>query len=429
MKNICFLFQLHMPVYLKRYRFFQIGQDHYYYDDFLTEEKIRIAAEQSYLPVNKTIAEMIRSSNGKFKCAISISGVAMELLEQYAPEVMDSFKNLVQTGCVEIVAEPYSNSLSSIYDLDEFTREVKLHSEKVLAVFGVTPVTLKNSELIYSDEIGEWALQMGYSTILIEEAKHIMGWKSPNFVYHHATSKDLKLFVRNLKLSEDIAVRFSNRNWNEFPLTAEKLAQWISASPAGENIFNLWFGYETLGMFQKQTSGIFEFLKAFPYYAMEHQLHFTLPQQLSNSSDTSGPLKIPYPTSWCGHEKDVSLWNGNDLQQEALHKLYSIGERVRMSKDNPLKHQWLMLQSLDHFRYMSHKDTFGTHYESPYDAFTNYMNVLSDFIERVNAQFPDDIDNEELNELLTTINEQEEIISKLQKEIKKLKADKKNDTE
>ncbi len=425
MKNICFFFQLHLPARLKRYRFIQIGQDHYYYDDFLTEEKIRQTAEQSYLLANRTIAEMIRSSNGKFKCAFSISGITLELLEQHAPEVIDSFRELIKTGSVEILAEPYAHSLSSIFDPEEFKMQVNLHAKKIKSVFNVEPKTLKNSELIYSDEIGELAHEMGFKTMLIEEAKHIMGWKSPNYVYTHSHLSDLKLLVRNLRFSEDLSVRFSNPGWNEFPLTAEKLTHWIISTPANESVFNIWIGYETLGMIQKPESGIFEFLKAFPYHAMEKKIKFVLPAEAAKLSEPAGALNVPYPTSWCGHEKDLSYWNGNDLQHEAFEKLYGISERVRMCKDKPLLQDWLNLQSLDHFRYMNHKDSFGTHYESPYDAFINYMNVLSDFIERVNSQFPADIDNEELNELLKTIRDQEEVIEKLEKEVKKLKSRKK----
>jgi len=419
MKSICFYFQLHLPMRLKRYRFFQIGKDHYYYDDFMNEEKIRKLAEQTLLPANKTIAEMIRSSNGKFKCAFSISGVTLEQLEQYAPEVIDSFRDLAQSGSVEFLAETYAHSLSSVYDVDEFIFEVKQHSEKIQSLFGKKPIVFRNTELIYSDEIGEVIRKLGYKTMLIEETKHIMGWKSPNFVYGHSYLKDMHLLVRNLKLSEDINLRFSNPGWADFPLTAEKLIGWISSSPAQEKVFNIWMWYDTFGTVQRHETGIFEFLKALPYHAMENRIQFSLPSELTEKSETAGNLNIPYPISWCGHEKDLSLWNGNDLQQEALNKLYSIGERVRMCNDRPIRRDWLMLQSTEHFRYMSHKDAFGSQYESPYDAFINYMNILSDFIERVNSQFPADVDNEELNELLKTIRDQENVISDLQKELKK----------
>lgn len=422
MKNICFYFQIHEPMRLKKYRFFQIGQDHYYYDDFQIEEIINTLVEQSYLPANRTIADMIRGSNGKFKCAFSISGIMLELLEQYAPEVIDSFKELMQTGSVEFLAEPYAHSLASVFDANEFEAQVNAHADKIENLFGKRPVTLRNSELIYSDEIGETALKMGFKTMLIEEAKYVMGWKSSNYVYSHAYLNKLKLLVRNLKLSEDIYMRFSNHSWTDFPLTAEKFIGWIRSAPAEEQIFNIWMGYESLGYLQKAESGIFEFLKAIPYHAMEHEIGFILPAEASKKSDVAGNLQIPYPTSWWGHEKDLSPWNGNDLQNEALTKLYSVSERVRMCNDKPLLHDWLMLQTTDHFRYMSHKDAYGTNFESAYEAFINYMNILSDFLERVDAQYPTTIDNEELNALLKTINNQEKEIEELEKEIKKLRA-------
>lgn len=427
MKNICFYFQLHQPLRLKRYRFFDIGQDHYYFDDFQIEDRIRSAVEQAYLPANRTIAEMIRSSNGKFKCAYSISGVVLEQLEQYAPEVIDSFKELADTNCVEFLAQPYAHSLSSVFDPAEFKMQVELHSEKIESMFGRKPGAFVNSELIYSDEIGELIYKMGYKTVLIEEAKHVMGWKSPNYVYTHSYQPKMKLLVRNLKLSEDIYLRFSNPSWTDFPLTAEKFIGWIAGSPQEEQIFNIWMGYETLGQIQRFETGIFDFLKAIPYHAMEHQIGFVLPSDAGKKQEAAAGLQIPYPISWWGHEKDLSPWNGNDLQHEALEKLYSIGERVRLCRDKPLLRDWLEIQSADHFRYMSHKDAFGSNYETAYEAFMNYMNVLADFMERVDAQYPTTIENEELNVLLKTINNQAEEIEKLELELKTIKSKKKKE--
>jgi alpha-amylase len=419
MRNICFYFQIHLPFRLKRYRFFEIGKDHYYYDDFQTEDRIRNMVEQSYLNANRTISEMIRSSNGKFRCAFSISGVTLEQLEQYAPEVIDSFKELAKTGSVEFLAEPYAHSLSSIFDANEFEQQVKIHASKIKELFGKQPTTLFNAELIYSDEVGELASKMGFKTVMIDEAKHIMGWKSPNYVYNHSYIPKLKLLVRNQKLSDDIAFRFSNLS-----LSAEKFISWISALPAEETVINLGMGYEALGLIQPAQTGIFEFMKALPYHAMEQQISFVLPSEVTKKSESAGALSIPYPISWVGSDKDLTPWTGNDLQTEALNKLYAIGERVRLCTDKPLLNDWLRLQSSDHFRYMSHKDTHGTNYESAYDAFMNYMNVLADFLERVDAQYPTTIENEELNELLQTINHQENEIEKLEEEVKKLKAKK-----
>jgi len=417
MRNICFYFQIHLPFRLKRYRFFEIGKDHYYYDDFQTGDRIRNVVEQSYLNANRIIAEMIRSSNGKFRCAFSISGITLEQLEQYAPEVIDSFKELSRTGSVEFLAEPYGHSLSSVYDASEFERQVKMHADKIEALFGKRPTALFNAELIYSDEIGELVSKMGYKTMITDEAKHILGWKSPNYVYNHSYIPKLKLLVRNQKLSDDIAFRFSATS-----LTADGFINRIAALPEEDRVINLGMGYEVFGITQPAYTGIFEFLKALPYYAMEQQMNFVLPSELSKKSESAGPLSVPYPISWVGNDKDLTPWTGNDLQQEALNKLYAVGERVRMCTDKPLLLDWLILQSTDHFRYMSHKDPYGTHYESAYEAFMNYMNVLADFLERVDAQYPTTIENEELNELLKTINHQENEIERLENEIKKLRA-------
>lgn len=417
MRNICFYFQIHLPFRLKRYRFFEIGKDHYYYDDFQTGDRVRNAVEQSYLTANRTISEMIRSSSGKFRCAFSISGVTLEQLEQYAPEVIDSFKDLAKTGSVEFFAEPYAHSLSSIFDANEFERQVKMHADKIEALFGKRPTALFNAELIYSDEIGELVSKMGYKTMMVDEAKHILGWKSPNYVYNHSYIPKLKLLVRNRKLSDDIALRFS-----DISLTAENFISWIANLPEEENVINLGMGYEAFGITQSAQTGIFEFMKALPYHAMEQEISFLLPSDLSKKSESAGALSVPYPISWVGNEKDLTPWMGNDLQQEALQKLYAVGERVRMCTDKPLLRDWLILQSTDHFRYMSHKDPWGTNYETPYEAFMNYMNVLADFLERVDEQYPTTIDNEELNALLKAINNQEREIETLEEEVKKLRA-------
>lgn len=422
MKNICFYFQIHHTTRLKKYRFFEIGQDHYYYDDSQIKENIRTLAEESYLPANHTIADMIRSSSGKFKCAFSISGLALEDLEQYAPDVIDSFRELAKTGSIEFLAETYAHSLSSVYDIDEFKMQVAMHSKKIEDLFGKKPTIFRNAELIYSDEIGEVVAEMGFKAMLIEEAKHVMGWKSPNMLYAHAHLSKLKLLVRNLKLSEDICERFTQPSWIDYPLTAEKLIGWILESPAQEEVFNIWMGYETFGMVQKAESGIFEFLKAIPYHAMENNIGFTLPSEIIKKQEVAGSLYVSFPISWWGHEKELIPWTGNDLQQEALNKLYSVSVRVRMCKDKPLLHDWLLLQNSEHFRYMSHKDAYGSYYGTAYDAFMNYMNILSDFLERVKTQYPSTIGNEELNALLKTIHQQEIEIETLENDNKKLKA-------
>jgi alpha-amylase len=428
MKTICFYFQIHQPFRLKRYRFFDIGADHYYYDDFTNEQILQRIAVNSFLPANQIIYDLIQSSEGKFRVAFSISGVALDQLEQHAPEVIESFRKLAKTGAVEFLSETYAHSLSSIVDEKEFKNQVTQHRKRIEVLFGQKPKTFRNTELIYSDDLGELIYSMGYKTVIAEGAKAVLGWKSPNFVYHSALNPNLKLLLKNDKLSDDIAFRFSNYNWSEYPLVAEKFIDWIQKTPEKEQVINLFMNYETFGNLQPKESGIFEFLKALPKFAFEKGIGFSTPSEVSSLVKATGPISVPNPTSWTDEERDLSAWLGNDLQQEAFNKLYSVAERVRMSKDRRLHLDWNYLQTSDHFYYMSTKSfsdgglyRYFSPYESPFEAFINYMNVLSDFMERVNAQFPSSVGNEELNSLLTTIQNQELKIADLEKELKKYK--------
>lgn len=424
MKQICLYFEVHIPYALKRYRFFEIGNDHYYYDDFSTEDRVRYLAEKSFLPANKVLLELINSLGKNFSCAFSISGSAMEQLEQYAPEVIDSFQELAATGQVEFLAEPYGHSMASVFNEDEFERQVTLHAAKIKELFGKKPTTFRNTDFIYSDEMGQKIASMGYKTILMEGAKHILGWRSPNYVYSHAYLPKVKLLARNFVMSNHVTFEFSNTDWSEYPLTADKFVDWIVASPQGENLFNIWMGYETFGAVQKDYSGIFEFLRALPRIALEKGVGFVTPSALAKAEPVAA-LTAPYPLSWQGEEKDLSYMLGNALQEEAARKLYSVTERVNLCQEKNLKRDWLHLQCADYFRYMSFKNAWGSTFESPYDAFINYMNILSDFLLRVDAEYPTSIENEELNELLKTINNQEKTIEQLEKELKAAKKKKK----
>jgi alpha-amylase len=425
MKTICFYFQIHQPFRLKRYRFFDIGSDHYYYDDFSNEDIIRGIAGRTYLPANAMLLDLIEEYKGKFKVAFSISGIALEQLEIYVPEVIDSFKELAKTGCVEFLAETYDHSLSSLKDTEEFANQVQAHSEKIKLLFGQTPKVFRNTELIYSDDIAQLVYEMGYRAMMVEGAKHVLGWKSPNYLYASAACPKLKLLVRNMKYSDDISFRFSNYDWSEYPLVSDKLVNWISSTPESEQLINIWMNYEVLGSLQAVETGIFEFFKAIPRFAFPRGIGFSTPSEVANRMKSVGELIVPYPCSWAGEEKDVSPWIGNILQQEAISKLYEIGERVRMVSDRRLRQDWHYLQVSDHFNFMSTKLFPGpsvySPYENAYDAFSNYMNVLSDFINRVEGQFPANIENEELNALLTTILNQEEEIKKLKKETEAVK--------
>lgn len=424
MKTICFYFQIHQPFRLKRYRFFDIGNDHYYYDDFQNEEIIRRIAERCYLPANRTILEIIRNSGGKFKVAFSISGVALEQMEIYAPEVIDSFKDLVATGNVEFLSETYAHSLSSLGNMEEFKHQVKKQEDKLLTLFGVKPTVFRNTELIYSDDISEVVYEMGYRGMLTEGAKHILGWKSPNYMYASCVQPDLHLLLKNDRFSEDLSDRFTDYSWNEYPLTADKYISWIANTPEAEQVINLFMNYEVLGSLHPAESGIFDFFKALPRYAAERGISFSTPSEIFKLIKPVDTLAVSYPISWVDEEKDCSSWLGNVLQQEAFRKICEIGERVHMCEPRRIRQDWYYLQSSDHFYYMSTKHMNGrgfSPYDSPYEAFINYMNVLSDFIVRVNAQFPEAIENEELNSLLTTIKNQGEEIESLQKELDKLK--------
>lgn len=424
MKAICFYFQIHQPFRLKRYRFFDIGNDHYYYDDFANDDIISRIAQRSYIPAAETLLRMINDNKGKFRCAISITGVALEQCEQYVPEFIDLLKKLADTGCVEFLAETYAHSLSSLADPEEFAAQLKAHDDKINALFGVKPKVLRNTELIYCDDIAPQALAMGYKGIITEGAKHILGWKSPNYVYSAASAPKLKMLLKNSKLSDDISFRFNNAEWESYPLTADKYMSWIAGTPAEEQIINLFMSLETFGEIQPRESGILQFLEALPRFAAEQGIEFCTPSEAISKLKPVGELSIPYPISWADEARDTSAWLGNKLQSEAFNKLYSVAERVRLCDDRRLKQDWNYLQASDHFFYMSTKHladgvvhSYFSPYETPFQAFTNYMNVLADFIVRVEEQYPLSIENEELNALLTTIRNQAREIETLNKEV------------
>lgn len=428
MKAICFYFQIHQPFRLKRYRFFDIGNDHYYYDDFANDDIITRIAQRSYIPAAETLLRMIEAGNGKFRCAFSISGTALEQFEQYVPEFIDLLKKLADTGCVEFLAETYAHSLSSLADPEEFANQVKVHDEKIKELFGQTPKVLRNTELIYCDDLAPQILAMGYKGVITEGAKHILGWKSPNYVYCAASAPKLKILLKNDKFSDDISDRFSNTAWDEYPLTADKYIDWIASTPAEEQIINLFMNLEVFGDFQPRETGIFQFLEALPRFAEERGIEFWTPTTVVSKLKPVAELSIMHPISWADEARDTTAWLGNKLQNEAFNKLYSVSERVRLCEDRRLKQDWYYLQASDHFFYMStknmHDGSVHSHfspYDTPFDAFTNYMNVLADFIVRVEEQYPMSIDNEELSSLLTTIRNQEREIEVLNKEAESMR--------
>ncbi|MCI5580655.1 MAG: glycoside hydrolase family 57 protein [Phocaeicola plebeius] len=434
MKTICLYFEIHQIIHLKRYRCFDIGRDHYYYDDYENDRSITEIAERSYIPALTTLIEMAKDNGGAFKVALSLSGVGLEQLEIHAPRVIELLHELNETGCVEFLAEPYSHGLSSMANEDSFREDVQRMCTKIQQVFGQTPKVFRNSSLIYDNEIGGIVADMGFKGMLTEGAKHVLGWKSPHYVYHCAYNPDLKLLLRDFKLSDDISLRFSNPEWSEYPLFADKYMEWVAAGPKEEQVVNIFMELSALGMAQPLSSNILEFIKALPACAKEKGITFSTPTEIFTNLKSVDQVDVPYPMSWVDEERDVSCWLGNVMQREAFHKLYSVADRVRICNDRRIKQDWDYLQASNNFRFMTTKETgVGLNrgiYDSPYDAFTNYMNILGDFISRVESLYPVDMDNEELSSLLTTIKNQEEELVQLNEEVSKLRAElKKADAE
>ena len=385
MKTVCLYFQVHQPWRLKVYRFFNIGKDHNYLDDFTNRAIMQKVARQCYLPMNALLLKLIKENKGAFKCTFSITGSAVEQFRAYAPEVLDSFRALAETGCVEFLAETYSHSLAALSSKEDFVEQVKLHSKMIKDEFGKKPVAFRNTELIYSDAIGEMVSELGFKTILAEGAKHVMGWKSPNFIYTNSIDNRLRVLLRNYKLSDDIAFRFSNQGWDQYPLTADKFAQWIS-DENGE-VINLFMDYETFGEHQKATTGIFDFVKALPKAILKQQdVCFATVSEAAKAYQPVGVLHCPHVMSWADEERDVTAWLGNELQNEAFSKLYALKDKVKALKNADFEYVWNFMQTSDHFYYMATKwlsdgdvHSYFNPYGSSYEAFINYMNVLSDF--------------------------------------------------
>ena len=385
MKTVCLYFQVHQPWRLKVYRFFNIGKDHNYLDDFTNRAIMQKVARQCYLPMNALLLKLIKENKGAFKCSFSITGSAVEQFRAYAPEVLDSFRALAETGCVEFLAETYSHSLAALSSKEDFVEQVKLHSKMIKEEFGKKPVAFRNTELIYSDQIGEMVAGLGFKTILAEGAKHVMGWKSPNYIYTNAIDNSLRVLLRNYKLSDDIAFRFSNQGWDQYPLTADKFAQWV-AEDNGE-VVNLFMDYETFGEHQKADTGIFDFMKAMPAAVLSKgDICFSTVSEAAKSSQPVGVLHCPHVMSWADEERDVTAWLGNELQNEAFSKLYALKDKVKALKNADYEYVWNFMQTSDHFYYMATKwlsdgdvHSYFNPYGSSYEAFINYMNVLSDF--------------------------------------------------
>lgn len=396
MTSICFYFQVHQPLRIKRYRYFDIGSNSSYFDDAgesnLNNKKIlQKVAAKSYIPTNKVLLELIKK-HPEFKVSFSLSGLAIEQFEDYSPETLDSFAKLFTTGKVEALSETYYHSLSFLYSKEEFESQVELHAKKLNKVFGLPrPKVFRNTELIYNNDLAKKVEKMGYSAILAEGADRVLDWRSPNFVYRPVGTRKIGLLLKNYKLSDDIAFRFSEKSWKEYPLTSEKFANWINAINGNGQVVNLFMDYETFGEHQWEDTGIFDFLRALPGELLKHNDNdFVTPSEAVAKYPPVGEIDMPNFVSWADVERDLSAWLSNSMQSDAIAKLYALKDKVLASKNKKLTEDWRRLTTSDHFYYMCVKwfqdgdvHAYFNPYESPYDAFRYYMNALTDLETRI----------------------------------------------
>ncbi|MCM2324085.1 MAG: glycoside hydrolase family 57 protein [Oligoflexia bacterium] len=390
MPSVCYYFQVHQPYRLRHYPFFNIGREHQYFDKDKNAAIVRKVAHKCYLPANRAILKLIHRYGERFKAAYAISGVALDQMAEYAPEVLDSFKELAATGSVELIGETYYHSLAGVYNEEEFRDQVALHARAMQRHFGMRPRVFRNTELIYNDRIGQVVGAMGYKGMIAEGADDILGWRSPNFVYE-STTPGLNLLLKNYRLSDDIAFRFSNRGWSEFPLTAPKFANWVHKVSGNGEVVNLFMDYETFGEHQWESTGIFEFLDHMPGEIFRHpDWNFLTPSEVLDRYRPVAPISFGRTVSWADVDRDLTAWQGNNMQKGALRQVYEIAAEVR-SRNNPAALDlWRRLQTSDHFYYMCTKwmadgdvHAYFSPYSSPYEAFINYMNVLTDFRQSV----------------------------------------------
>ncbi|MBF0105610.1 MAG: polysaccharide deacetylase family protein [Deltaproteobacteria bacterium] len=390
MISVCFYFQVHQPFRLRQdYNFFKIGEDRDYEDARLNREIVRKVAEKCYLPTNALMLDLIRRFNGEFKISYSISGVALEQFELFAPDVLQTFRELVDTGCVELINETYYHSLSFLFSKTEFKAQVEAHREKLKYLFGYTPKTFRNTELIYNNDLAREIEKMGYDAILAEGADQILGWRSPNYVYLPTPAYKLKLLLKNYRLSDDMAFRFSDRNWLDFPLDSEKYARWMHAVAGNGEVINLFMDYETFGEHQWADTGIFDFMNHLPAAILRHpDFCFKTPSEIAATHQPLAKIDCPYFVSWADLERDTTAWLGNSMQDSAAEYLYSLEEEMRATGDINLIHTWRKLQTSDHFYYMCTKwfsdgdvHKYFNPYPTPHSAYVTYVNVLNDMSE------------------------------------------------
>ena len=429
MKSVCLNFQIHQPFRYRKYRFFDIGNDAYYYDDFANETIMRKVADHCYLPANKIILDQIIKLKGKFKVTYSISGVVLDQFKLYAPEVIESFAKLAATGCVEFLSETFANSMVSLNDKDLFESQVKAHDDLIEELFGQRPKVFRNTELIYSDELGDMVQKMGFEAMITEGAKHVLGWKSPNYLYCNGLNPRLKVLMRNFRFSDDLSFRFGNKAWSEYPLTADKYAGWMASLPKEEEVVNVFINYETFGQLQHKNTGIFDFLKNLPAAILKTGvLQFSTPSEVVENLQPVSAVHVLYPISWADEERDLSAWLGNELQKEAFDKLYQLKGRMNNCTDATLLKDWDYLQTIDHFYYMCTKffsdgevHKYFNPYSTPYEAFINYMNILSDFKIRLNALVPENAQDQEITNLKELVTSKSKKLDLAETELKKIK--------
>lgn len=394
MASVCFYFQVHQPYRLRRYSIFD--HDPNYFDHYKNAEICRKVANKCYLPANRTILELIHRHEGKFRVSYSITGVLLDQLEEYAPEVLSTFHALARTGCVEFISETYYHSLSFLYSREEFAQQIKLHQQRIEDLFGMRPTVFRNTELIYNNDLGRFVGELGFEGVLCEGADHILGYRSPNYIYNPPGAGGIKLLLKNYRLSDDIAFRFSNRGWQEWPLTAPKFAQWVSEVNGNGYAVNLFMDYETLGEHQWEDTGIFDFFLHLPHEILKHPDNdFKTPSEVIRAYPSVGAMDVPHMISWADTERDLSAWLGNAMQSNALHELYRMEKQVKETGDPKILSDWRRMQTSDHFYYMCTKwfadgdvHKYFNPYDSPYDSYINFMNVMDNLRSRCRQECP-----------------------------------------
>jgi alpha-amylase len=387
MVSVCFYFQVHQPYRLKKYSIFEIGHHGSYFDEAKNREILQKVSNKCYLPANQAVLDLIHETDGRFKVAYSLTGLVLDQFVEYAPEVLESFQRLVDTGCVELLDETYHHSLAALYSEDEFRDQVKMHRQKIKELFGYRPKVFRNTELVYNNRIAYLAEKMGYKGVLAEGADHIMGWRSPNFIYYATMGEKIRLLLKNYRLSDDIAFRFSQKGWEGWPLTADKFASWVSAVNGNGNVVNLFMDYETFGEHQWEDTGIFNFLRHLPKEVLKHpDNNFMTPSEAIDAYEPVGVVDIRDVISWADVERDLSAWLGNPMQKTSISKLYTLEQEVKKSHDPQLIEDWRRLQTTDHFYYMCTKwfndgdvHKYFNAYDRPHDSFIAFNNVLTDF--------------------------------------------------